>query len=214
MSYTLGDIDWKRFDRDFDISGLAEIDEIPFENDDPTLTFAQWFDHTTNDDVSINELIDVFDLDDTYNIAIFDPPADINEEAQKICKSIHWHGAQNDVNRLKDLGVEPIAQTSVSLVSLFNLTFKRYIVFDGESETISFTIVGNMPLRQDKPPAVIFGGEEYSLRPVSDDAPRGNDIAERFNGKFAVILENIEDGVKFRETETSFNVEKYVKESR
>ena len=208
MTYTLGDVDWNRLDRDY---GISDMDAgIPFENDDPILTYAEWFGTITDEVVWITELIDLTELEEEYTAVIFDPPEDISEEAQKICESIHWNDARRDVDRLSDLGIEPIARAKVSFLYESGLTFKRYVVFDGEAETISFTLVGNTVSEPGKRRIYIRGSE---LATGYGDANAYTDkIAEEHGGKFAVILEDVESGRKFRKDEETLSVEKYLKE--
>lgn len=209
MTYTLGDVDWKRFANSY--SALDGM--LPFEGDDKTLTYAEWYANLTEEDVSIEELLDLSDLEQEYTAVIFDSPENMSEEAQKICKSIHWNNAQSDVNRLMELGVEPIARAKVSFLYARNLVFERYIVFDGESATISFTLVGDTMSKPNGSEEYIFsGGTRYDDFDFDDDYSYVNELAEEHDGAFAVILEDVERGVKFRYDEAETSVEEYLKE--
>lgn len=208
MTYTLGDVDWKRLDREYGFSDMEA--GTPFENFDPTLTYAEWFDTITDEIVWITELIDLAELEEEYTVAVFDPPEDMSEEAQKICESIHWNDAQNDVNRLSDLGIEPIARVKVSFLYESGLTFKSYVVFDGEEETISHTLAGNTVSEHDRHRIYVGGRELTSWR--GGENAYTDKLAEEHGGKFAVILEDVESGKKFRKDTDTFSVEKYLKE--
>ena len=210
MTYTLGDVDWRRFANSyFALDGM-----LPFAGDDETLTYAEWYASLTEEDVWIEELLDISDLEEEYTAVVFGSPENMSEEAQKICKSIHWNDAQSDVNRLTELGVEPIARVKVSLLYMCDLAFERYIVFDGESETISFTLVGDTVGKPDGVVKAIFSdGVRYEDIGFDGGDSYVNALAEKHGGDFAVILEDAEQGVKFRSNETVLSVEEYLKEN-
>lgn len=212
MVYTLGDVDWDRFDAAYDLSGLADIDELPFKSFDQSLTYAEWFSGITDEDVWIEENIDLSELEEEYTAVIFDPPENISEEAQKICKSIHWNNAQADVNRLENLGIKPITRIKVSFMYENELSFKELLVFDGESGIISFTLVGNTSSGSKKQRARIFSdGDQYHLWRGGDNEYT-DALAKKYEGKFAVILEDAESGMPFRRDVGVDSVEAYLKE--
>ena len=196
--YELGYVDWEKYADNFGLS------PVPFENEDPSLVYAEdsvGLDDEFKDELLLENLFsDGYDeLAQKYTVAVFDPPANMSEDAKKICDSIKWSWADHDVDRLKALGVEPIETFNVSCVYIDDPLVYVHITFDGDANRIQDEIAGK---------TVGGDGSHDPALYVEGKKMRPNDyldaVADKHGGQFAVFLERIAAGVPFttrRETE-------------
>ena len=191
--YTLDLIDWKKY------ANWHGLTPVPFEHEDPLSDYAEdgvnFDDDFDGDEILFEDLFPdgYSELARRYTVAVFDPPADMSEDARAICDSIKWNNANYDVDRLKALGVEPIKTIKVSCVYIDDPSVSMWVTFEGDSDRIESEIVGR---------TVGGGGSHDPALYVEGEKMRPGDyldsVADAYGGQFAVILEYAAAGVPFK----------------
>ena len=200
MTYTLGDVDWRQFANDYELSA------IPFDGSDPTLTQA-------DDAVEI-----AFENGDTelyyeihegsgyfHKVYVYGEPEGASDETISILnKDFHGRNDRRDViETLEEQGVKPLAVLTESLFYENSMKTRLLIDFDGddgiflESETTSYS-----ESRDNNNETILKGGRKFDF----------DEFARTHGGKYAGVLEPIWDDWVLKNKLSTVRIEKYLKE--
>ena len=130
MTYTIGDVDWRRFAYDY------ELEDIPFDGADPSLTHAE------------DELEIIFENGDTelyyevqegigqdYTLAVYAEPDEGSDELRNTLRQ-WFHGRyemSEDVDYIKsEYGADPVELAKEKLCYINNPGIWMEIEFDGD----------------------------------------------------------------------------------
>lgn len=150
MTYTLGDVDWKRFNDKYGFGDmLKDLDQSLTEVDDSFGDQAREF-LTQSDPDAVAELL--FAEAEPIDLLLYDTNADsVSDEAREVIRDMrddsgvfYYQGTiKRYEERLAELGVEPIGKATTRL--LFTKSVRAYydVRFDGEVVTCETVVCAN-----------------------------------------------------------------------
>lgn len=203
MTYTMGDVDWRRFAYDY------ELDEIPFEGVDPTLTQAD------------DELEIILEYGNTelyyevqegigqdYTLAVYAEPDEGSDELRNTLRQC-FHGQyamSGDVDYIKsEHGVGPVELVKEKLYYINTPGVWLEIEFDGDngiSLAARNEARGNYGGGGDNDDAIFKDGREFDF----------DEFTRNHGGKYAGVLEAVEDDWVLKKQLPTVEIEKYLKE--
>lgn len=204
MAYTLGDVDWRRFAYDY------ELEDVPFDGADPSLTHAE------------DELEIIFENGDTelyyevqegigqdYTLAVYAEPGEDSDELRNTLRQ-WFHGRyemSGDVDYIKsEYGVEPVELAKEKLCYINNPGIWMEIEFDGDGGILLAArneARGNYGGGGDNDDAIFKDGRAFDF----------DEFARTHGGKYAGILEEVDDDWVMKKQMPTVDIEKYLKEA-
>ena len=150
MTYTLGDVDWQRFNDKYGFGDMLKyLDQSLTEVDDSFGDQAREF-LTQSDPDAVDELL--FAEAEQIDLLLYDASADgVSDEAREVIRDMRDDSSifyyQNTIKRyeerLSELGVEPVGKATTRL--LFTKSVRAYydVRFDGETVTCKTVVCAN-----------------------------------------------------------------------
>ena len=207
MTYTLGDIDWSRFAGDnswLKLTDDYELDGYPFAGFDMSRTHAE---DTVTVMVYDDEIYDELcaNVDASRTVYIYNEPEDASDEVENIMYEMGGaeDNVEENVQRLKELGVNPVKVIEKQLIMINNPWVEAHIEFDGDAG-ISVTLEGwTEDTGGDNDDMIMCDGQEVNFDKIAQD--NGGDYA-------ATELDEIR-GVEFKKELPAIDLEPYLKEA-
>lgn len=199
MECTLGDFDWRRFARDY------ELNEIPFEGENPAFMTAETEVEIAFENCDTGLYHEIFEGSGENNLlVIYDEPESVEDSdiLSALRNGVHGqYGIDELVEVLEEDGIEPVAWADASVFYANDVVALLNIEFDGSDHIFLSAKVKSRS--DDYGGTVLQEGEEFDF----------DEFAREHGGKYAGFFYDLPRQIhefSIRLPEADF--EKYLKE--